>query len=223
MCDKKLNFYFDFLSPYAYFAWKKIIVLQQKQGFELQIHPVVFGKLLDHWGQLGPAEIAPKREALYKYCYRYAALHGFFFNSPKTHPFNPLPALRLALASVCAGQQQAVVDAIFVAGWSDGKDIGEYEVLIDILNARGLDGDSLYQKACSNEAKSSLKSSTSAAIALGVFGVPTIIVDAELFWGNDQFDYIELYLAGKDPLDGDAVAAMLNRERGIDRKIIAKR
>jgi len=57
-----LDFYFDFLSPFAYFAWHNMLALTQQYQLVLRPHPIVFGKLLDHWGQLGPAEIVPKRE-----------------------------------------------------------------------------------------------------------------------------------------------------------------
>ncbi|MDA1372543.1 MAG: DsbA family protein [Proteobacteria bacterium] len=55
-----LDFYFDFLSPFAFFAWRDISPLCEKYQLELRVHPIVFGKLLDHWGQLGPGVIIPK-------------------------------------------------------------------------------------------------------------------------------------------------------------------
>ena len=72
---KELEFYFDYLSPYAYFAWHGLERLCQDQVIEVTFKPVVFGKLLDYWGQLGPAEIPPKREWLMRYCLFYARRH----------------------------------------------------------------------------------------------------------------------------------------------------
>ena len=143
MKKHSLDFYFDYLSPYAYFAWRKIPQFCHDHGLELNIRPIVFGKLLDHWGQLGPAEIPPKREWLAKYCYRYAQLHGFEFNGPKYHPFNSLAALRLSLSEVCGVDQEKVVSAIFEAGWSRGRDIGNLDVLKEILQACGVDSEAL--------------------------------------------------------------------------------
>ena len=91
----KIHFYFDFISPYSYFAWLKLPGLAKKYNREIEAHPVVFGKLLDKWGQLGPAEIPPKQSWLNQYCLRYAALNGFEYNPPKEHPFNPWAALRM--------------------------------------------------------------------------------------------------------------------------------
>ena len=97
MSSNTIHFYFDYLSPYAYFAWRRLPALACQYDCEIDAHPVVFGKLLDKWGQLGPAEIPPKQEWLNHYCLRYAALNGFEYNPPKQHPFNPLAALRLSL------------------------------------------------------------------------------------------------------------------------------
>ena len=72
MNARRLDFYFDYLSPYAYFSWRRLQPLCLQHNLELRPHPVVFGKLLDHWGQRGPAEIPPKKASVYQYCYRYA-------------------------------------------------------------------------------------------------------------------------------------------------------
>jgi len=218
MKTRTLNFYFDYLSPYAYFSWRKLDAFCQENNLTLNPQPVVFGKLLDHWGQLGPAEIPPKREWLAKYCNRYAHLHGFEMNPPKYHPFNSLTALRLSLAEVCGDHQNKVINAIFEAGWTQGKDIGNPQVLSDILNGVGLNGEALCQKIQETNIKGILKQSTSDAIALGVFGVPTMIIDGQLFWGNDQFEHMTLYVTGNDPLEVDKVNASLKNERAIDRK-----
>lgn len=223
MTQRVLDFYFDYLSPYAYFSWRQLQPLCQRHDVQLKPHPVVFGKLLDHWGQLGPAEIAPKKAALYRYCYRYARLHGFGFNPPHCHPFNPLPALRLSLAEICGEHQALVIDALFSAGWSHGADLGSPTALCAILDEAGLNGPALLDATQRHTCKQQLRDATDQAIARGVFGVPTFIVDDELFWGNDQIEHLELFLQGNDPLDRQQVDKMLTRERGIDRKTLEAR
>lgn len=220
MNSPTLHFYFDYISPFAYFAWIRTQELSQNYDVKIQIHPVVFGKLLDHWGQLGPAEITPKREWLLKYCNRYAKLNNIELRGPKLHPFNPLPALRLSLLEVAGDRQQQVVSAIYEAGWSHGKDISSTSELIDVLTANGFSEHYLTEAMNSVDVKTALKHQTQDAINRGVFGVPTIIIDDELFWGNDQFEHIALYLEGEDPLDQEALTAGLARKRGIDRKKI---
>lgn len=218
MSKKSLHFYFDFISPFAYFSWRRLPDLAQKHDLDLQLHPVVFGKLLDHWGQLGPAEIAPKTAWLARYSYRYATVAGFNYSPPKFHPFNPLPALRMALVEVSGSEQHKVLSAIFQAGWSQGQDIGDTEELLAILNQADIDCRTYREKINDQSIKNCLIKETEDAIAAGVFGVPTFIIDDELFWGNDQFDHMDAYLSGNDPLKRSGYDASKTRQRGIDRK-----
>ena len=217
----KIHFYFDFISPYAYFAWRKLPALAKKYNREIEAHPVVFGKLLDKWGQLGPAEIPPKRNWLNEYCLRYAALNGFKYNPPKKHPFNPLAALRMSLKEVSGDDQLRVIDSIFKGGWSHGADLGDLSTLISLLTKESIDGKSLSEKILDLNIKELLINETSFAIEKGVFGVPTIIIDDNLFWGNDQMNHIELLLDGKDPLDRERLNDQ-ERPRAIDRKAFKK-
>tara|TARA_R110002095_G_scaffold164757_2_gene142897 strand:+ start:2257 stop:2940 length:684 start_codon:yes stop_codon:yes gene_type:complete len=222
MTTRVLDFYFDYLSPYAYFSWKQIEPFCNQHHIELRAHPVVFGKLLDHWGQLGPAEISPKKIALYKFCYRYAKVHGFEFNPPRYHPFNPLPSLRLTLPEVCGPQQSRLISTLFSAGWSQGADLGSITELGEILNTAGFEQESLLNAIDQPEVKALLQQSTERAVAQGVFGVPTFIIDGELFWGNDQFEHLQLFVTGQDPLDPKQIEEMLSRDRGIDRKTLGR-
>ena len=217
----KIYFYFDFISPYSYFAWRKLPALAKKYNREIEARPIVFGKLLDKWGQLGPAEIPPKNSWLNQYCLRYAAIHGFEFNPPKTHPFNPLAALRMSLKEVSGVDQLKVIDTIFKSGWSRGADLGDLSTLISLLVEQSIDGEILSQKISETGIKNLLINETNKAIRKGVFGVPTIIIDDNLFWGNDQMDHIELLLDGKDPLDRERLNDQ-QRPRAIDRKAFKK-
>ena len=111
---KELNFYFDFLSPFSYFAW---INLQRYPELTIHYKPVALGPLLNHWGIKGPGEVEPKREFLLKQCLRYAASNKIEFTTPKTHPFNSLYALRLALKSSAGELQSEVIKTLWQAGW----------------------------------------------------------------------------------------------------------
>ena len=201
MSSKTIHFYFDYISPYAYFAWRKLPSLAKKYNYQIEAHPIVFGKLLDTWGQLGPAEFPPKRKWLNQYCLRYAALNGFEYNPPKMHPFNPLAALRMSLKEVCGVNQFRIMDIIFRGGWCQGEDLGDLSNLISLLKKESIDGEDLSKQISQSFVKKLLINETNSAIDIGVFGVPSIIIDDNLFWGNDQIEHIELLLAGKDPLD----------------------
>jgi 2-hydroxychromene-2-carboxylate isomerase len=219
LAQRRVDFYFDYLSGYAYFGWLRIQEICDARGVELVIRPVLFAGLLNHWGTVGPAEVEPRRAWVYRDGFRYAALRGIELDSPKYHPFNPLPALRTSLAVVSAAEQRTVVQALFLGGWAKGIDMGSPEELAATLNAAGVDGQALLERARSPEAKQALVDETNAAVARGVFGIPTVIVDDELFFGNDRMDYVEMYLDGRDPLDPyrEKIREILARPRAVDR------
>ena len=198
---RTVDFYFDYLSPYAYLAWHCLDEVTDPRGVEITPRPVLFAGLLNHWGQLGPAEIPPKGQHVSRETRRFAALRDIPMRSPRYHPFRPLLALRVSLAVVSQEQQKEAITAIFNLGWADGKDLGDRGDIRAALNAAGLDGGRLVAAAEGPLAKAALREETDAAISRGVFGIPTMVVEDELFWGLDQFQYLALYLDGKDPLD----------------------
>ena len=215
---RKLEFYFDYLSPYAYFAWRKVEKFCSSHNIELIIKPIVFGKLLDHWGQLGPAEISPKRDWLIKYCLFYAQQNEIPLLFPKNHPFNSLTALRASLTEVSGSYQSKLVSAIFESGWGKGADIGNSDVISEIVKNVGLDPQEVIDAVAKDETKLLLKESTNEAISKGVFGIPTIIYDEELFWGNDQFEYLSQIIKDEYRANDELVRDIIARPRAIDRQ-----
>ena len=102
------------------------------------------------------------------------------------------------------------------------NDLGDISTLVSILEKKSLDGLSFSRHILKSEIKRLLIEETNTAIEKGVFGVPSFIINDNLFWGNDQMEHIELLLAGKDPLDKEKLNVYLNRPRAIDREIIKK-
>ncbi len=205
-----MNFYFDFLSPYSYlaFQWiKKNKVLLDKLDIQVKYIPIMMGKLIHSYDTKGPAEIESKRNFLFKDCLRYAKLSNIPFIPPKSLPFNSLYSLRVAI--VAESNKFEVIDSIFSAGWGRGLEIGEEDSLRLIFKEAGLD-DSLLESTTSKEVRRELKKNTKDAFENGVFGVPTFIYKDELFWGNDSTKYLELALAGKDPLDSEKFNKFIN-------------
>lgn len=204
---KRLNFYFDFLSPFSYFAWTK---LQSNTELTIEYKPVALGPLLNHWSIKGPGEIEPKREFLLKQCLRYAAKNKIDFTTPKTHPFNSLYALRLALKSTAGDLQPQVIKALWLAGWQKRIDMGEPDELLAALREAGLPADDLYEKSFTKEAKVELKANIQEAISAGVFGVPSMVIDSELFWGNDAVEDMLAFAKGSDLLDRKKLEDLLS-------------
>lgn len=215
--QKTVDFYFDYLSPFAYFAALLLPGLCRQSEVQLRFRPVLFAALLDHWGQRGPAEIPPKAIHTFKLCVRFAALHRIPFRAPRFHPFVPLTALRVSLAEVAGDEQPLVVRSFFEAGWAQGANLTDPSDLAAALDAAGLDGRPLVDRAAEPEVKRLLRSQTEQAIGRGVFGIPTMIVDDELFWGVDQLPFLERYLAGSDPLAAVDFDAIRSEGRGAER------
>ena len=117
---KQLDWYFDVISPFAYLAHTQLTALTPHA--QIRYVPVVFAGLLQHFGNVGPAEIAPKRQWTFEHCAWTAHTLGVPFNPPAAHPFNPIPLLR---AIVAAGSTSAAVSAAFEYVWVLGGDVGD--------------------------------------------------------------------------------------------------
>ena len=182
----QVNWYFDVISPFAYMQSHRLSCLPK--NVDLVLKPVLFAGLLNHWGQLGPAEITSKKTFTFQYSVWKARKMGLELNLPSRHPFNPLRALRLAVST----NDLASIQTIFKAIWVDGHLPDDEHGWAGIQAALGIeDGESrIDQRAV----KTSLISNGEEAIASKVFGVPTIVTKGELFWGDDSFEMFLDYL-----------------------------
>ncbi|HET7925108.1 MAG TPA: 2-hydroxychromene-2-carboxylate isomerase [Rhodanobacteraceae bacterium] len=172
------DWYFDFISPFSYLQLERIGALRAR--LEIAPIPIVFGAILKHHGQLGPAEIRGKREFTYRFAQWTAERESIPLRFPPAHPFNPIAALRLAIA---AGTTWPAITAIFEHIWRDGRAGDDAESLADIGRTLGIDD--VAAAIAREDVKTALRTNTEAAIAAGVFGVPTLRIGGELFWGND--------------------------------------
>jgi 2-hydroxychromene-2-carboxylate isomerase len=200
-----LRFFFDYISPYAYVGWHMAQKLAREHERELVAEPILFAALLNAHGTKGPAEIPAKRSYTFKDVYRKAHAAGLTLVPPPGHPFNPLLALRAT--GVLTGEDRAkAVTALYAATWAGGGGVETAEAVARALTSAGLDGAAVIERAGSSEAKASLKARTDEALTLGAFGVPTLDVDGELFWGVDGLAFAAGFLEGRDPVPRDLLA-----------------
>ena len=206
---KTITFWFDPISPFAYLAFEYLPQALEGCSYAVTYRPLLFAGLLAHWGQKGPAEIEPKRAWTFRHVAWWAHQHGIAIETPATHPFNPLPLLRLATA---CGPNRRVVEAVMRHVWIGGGDAGDaarVAALAQVL-APGRD-------PSSTEVKSELRAATAEAIARGVFGVPTFELDGRLFWGVDALPMLRAALLGDPRFDGPAWDAAARPRPGVVR------
>jgi 2-hydroxychromene-2-carboxylate isomerase len=177
-----IDWYFDFISPFAYLQWPEVRALSERQP--LRLRPILLAGLLDLHGHKGPAEIAQKRRFTYRHVWWRARQRGRPLSFPPAHPFNPLAALRLCIA---AGNTPDVVEAIFDWIWAEGRAGDSIAALAPLAARLGVEDPAAAIAAPA--VKSALRENFDAAVAAGVFGVPTLAIGDALFWGEDATDF----------------------------------
>ena len=195
---KHITFYLDFISPFAWLAFEQLPVALKGISYSVSYKPLLFGAILKHHGQLGPAEIAPKRDWTYRHVLWLAHSLRVPLQIPASHPFNPLGLLRLAVACSTDGTPNRYVCETLLrhvwCGGAEASDAARLQTVTEHLNPK--------RAASSDEVKAQLKANTDEAIARGVFGVPTFEVDGKLFWGVDALPMLRACLLGDAWFEG---------------------
>jgi len=192
-----IDFYFDFSSPYGYFASAKIEDIASRHGRTVTWRPILLGAVFKTTGMKPLSEIPLKNDYMKRDLERTARLFNVPFKLPSKFPipttaparafyhlYNKDPALakRLALA-------------LYVAYFADDVDISTTENTIDIAGHAGVDKDEMTHALNDTAVKERVRREVDAAVSLGVFGSPYIVVDGEPFWGADRLDQVERWLA----------------------------
>ena len=184
---KSAEWYFDFISPFAYLQFESLA--QLPLDLEIEYKPVVFAGILNHLQHKGPAEIPGKRRFTYRHVQWLARRHGIPLKFPPAHPFNPIRALRLAVA---LGSRRKAIAAIFRFIWRDGRALDDAAAWNALVADLGVDDAERLISA--QPVKDELRANGERAIAHGVFGVPTFAIDGELFWGFDATGMVSDYV-----------------------------
>ena len=211
---KHIDFYLDFISPYAYLAFEELPKALQGLSYSVTYKPVFLGGLLKHNAMLGPAEVEPKRDWTYRHVLWLAHTKGLPMAMPALHPFNPLGLLRLAVATAPQGQpNRYVCETLLRHVWVGGADAADPARLADLTNKFAPERD-----PASDEVKVQLKQHADEAIALGVFGVPAMVVDGKVFWGLDSLPMLREYLLGDTWFSEDTWNAVKTIPSGISNR-----
>jgi 2-hydroxychromene-2-carboxylate isomerase len=205
---KKVDWYFDVISPFAYLQSERLEEIAPHA--QINLRPVLFAGLLNHFGNVGPAEIEPKRRFTFERVVWLAQQANIPVTMPAMHPFNPLPLLRFVIA---ASNTADAMHAAFRFVWQEGRVPTDTAALAQLLARFGVDEAALGSEAV----KQALHRNGQDATAAGVFGVPSTVVDGRVFWGQDSSAMLLAYLAGDAVFSSDLMRAAQNLPSGIQR------
>ena len=209
-----MDWWFDFISPFAYLQSERLDAFDQLA--EVRLRPVLFAALLEHHGQKGPAEMAGKRAHTYRQVVWIAHREGIALTLPAAHPFNPLPLLRLFVA---VGGSRAALHRIFRFVWAEGRLPTDTDAFAALAASLGIDEPQA--TLADPQIKQALRAGTDEAIARGVFGVPTVSIGNEHFWGFDSTDMALARLRGDAFMDSDAMRRAADLPLGVQRRAVS--
>lgn len=189
----KLEFFFDYGSPYSYLADTRLAGLQARVGCEIAYRPMLLGGIFKATGNRSPAEetVLPKLRYQSAELQRWVEHYQVGFVSNPFFPINTLQLMRTAHAAQDSGVFDTFHPVVFKAMWEQEKNLGDPEVLGPVLESAGLDAPGLLGMAADPEVKRSLMETSEEAVARGVFGAPTFFVGDAMFFGNDRLDFVE--------------------------------
>ncbi|MEX2631413.1 MAG: 2-hydroxychromene-2-carboxylate isomerase [Tistlia sp.] len=195
----QIDYYLSLNSPWAYLGAARLRQLAQKVGASVKVKPVDFAAIFPKTGGLPLGKRAPARQA-----YRLVELARWreFLKLPLTlrpahFPFAEREAARfLVAADLAGGDPLGFSEAVLRALWAEERDPGEADTLKAIARETGHDAEALAARAAEPETAAILDAYTEQALAAGVFGAPSYVVEGEIFWGQDRLDFLERKLAG---------------------------
>jgi len=192
-----VDFYFDFSSPYGYFAATRIDALAARHGRNTAWHPVLLGAIFKLTGQQPLTTIPMKGSYALHDLMRSARWFGVPFRMPGKFPVSSIAPCRAYywLHGRDPAAAKALAQALYRAYFAEDRDISSPEVTANVAAKLGHDRDTVLQAINDAAVKERLKAAVDAAIERGVFGSPYIVVDGEPFWGSDRLDQIEQWLA----------------------------
>ncbi len=185
---KCLNFYFDFISPYSFLAYKKLNALDKENKINIKYKPILLGGLHNLGGITPPAFNKSKLKNMKSDCELIALKNNIEFIWNIKFPINSLYLMRGYLI-INESLKKKFFEICFDAYWKDNLDISDKEIIEMILNKVGLNKNEFFNKIQDKNVKDLLKNLTNSAFEDDIFGAPTFVVNDKIFWGQDRLDY----------------------------------
>ena len=194
MSSKHIDFYFDLSSPYSYLAATQLDAIANRHGATIAWKPLVLAAVFKAQGNVMPAVCVPKAQYMVKDLARWAEHYGVPFQMSSHFPLPTIRGMRLIIAAESSGRSGELAKRLFAGMWERDLDISSDAVLRTLVSECGLSADELMAATETPAVKDKLRAYTDEAISRGVFGAPAMIVDGELFWGNDRLHFLEKQL-----------------------------
>ena len=193
--SKKLEYFFDYVSPFSFLADSQVPGLVQRTGAELIYRPFFLGGVMQASGNAPPAAVPAKGKYMFTDIARWLDRYGLELKFNPHFPVMTVKPMRAALVAIEQGVFPPFHKALFQAMWQDEKNVGDAEVLAEVLSSAGLDAPAILGRIGDDDIKEQLKANTAEAVERGAFGAPTFYVEGEMFFGNDRLDFLEAKLA----------------------------
>ena len=185
---KKVDFYFDFISPYSFIAHQKIKVLQKQKNLNINYQPILLGGLHKLGGITAPAFNDRKLKNMKNDCELVAQKNKIQFQWNFKFPINSLQLMRGYLV-INDSLKEIYFEECFNSYWRDNLDVSSEKILNQILEKCEIDKKDFLNNVKNDKVKDKLKDLTQNAFDKNVFGAPTFIVNDKIFWGQDRLDY----------------------------------
>jgi 2-hydroxychromene-2-carboxylate isomerase len=197
---KRVEFYYDLVSPYSYLAYGQIGRICEENGAELVLRPMLLGAVHKMAEIKAPIETKLKARYQAQDIRRWAEYYGVPLRFPDPFPFRTLKTMRAAMFLRERGELAASTEAAFAIYWQEGgapkglEEADEDAPISSVAGRVGADPKEVLEGAAILGAKQTLKDATSEAVERGVFGAPAFFVGEEMFWGNDRLHFVEAAL-----------------------------
>jgi 2-hydroxychromene-2-carboxylate isomerase len=195
----RLEYFFDYVSPFSYLADTQLAGIAQRTGAEIVYRPFFLGGVMNAAKNSPPINVPNKGRYMFSDINRWQRRYGVPVNPNPHFPVNTLHAMRAAVAALGDERFGAFHEAMYRGVWVDGKNLGDEAVLRSEIAAAGLDADAVLARSKEQVVKDELRHNSEEAVERGAFGAPTFFVGDEMFWGNDRLDFVEEALREAKP------------------------
>ncbi len=186
---KLIEFYFDFVSPYSFLAYKQICKIEKEMNIKFTYKPILLGGLHNLRKITAPAFIEGKKKYMIDDCIMVAKKFDIKFQFNKNFPINTVSLMR-GILTIDDEKKKKYLESFFDAYWSLNLDLSNKDIVKKILKELNIDSKHFFKKINEDEIKNLLKKFTQEAYDKEIFGAPTFIVNNKLFWGQDRLDYV---------------------------------